>query len=259
MKTLKYILLLLLMPGLLLAADPVPDEKNHKLQYKFSGAWLPDFDPALMGPENFRTLTNMRYTDGSIEGVQGYSKINTTALTTYIKPRSGIQLRTDRDVGSYFLIHAENTGLTASQVFQNQTAIPDQGDFEATALHTDASGAGLGRFSAAPDGSIAYTNGKEAYIWSGEEMRVGGFFTCDDSSGTNPKDKTVAVNNTLTDAANLATVNATQLYSMVLSVRPLQGIKCVPESPNTSAATLTVYTYDGSSFTECSNVVDGTS
>ncbi|MCP4568849.1 MAG: hypothetical protein GY841_14825, partial [FCB group bacterium] len=47
--------------------------------------------------------------------------------------------------------------------------------------------------------------------------------------------------------------------SMVLSVRPLQGIKCVPESPNTSAATLTVYTYDGSSFTECSNVVDGTS
>ena len=39
--------------------------------------------------ENYKTLKNMRYTDGGLEGVQGYSKINSTALTTYTKIENG--------------------------------------------------------------------------------------------------------------------------------------------------------------------------
>ncbi len=259
MKLLKYILLLLLIPALLFSADPVPDEKTEKVYYKFSGAWLPDVDPALFGAENFRVLTNMRYNDGSIEGVQGYSKVSTPAIATYTKIRSGAQLQTSRTTPSYTLIQAYNTGLTASQVFQNQTDIPDQGNFETTALHTDATGAGLGRFSVAPGGNIAYSNGVESYIWAGDEMRVGAFFTCDDSSGTNPKDRSVELNNTLTDSDNIATFSATQLYAMVLSVRPLKGIRLVPATANVVAATLTVSTYNGSSFAACANIVDGTS
>ncbi|MHC4753301.1 MAG: hypothetical protein ACYTFW_25985, partial [Planctomycetota bacterium] len=83
-------------------------------------------------------------------------------------------------------------------------SIPSQGDFEATALHTDASGAGLGRFSTAPQGNITYTNGKEAYIWAGEEMRVGGVFFVQDTSNTNPIDYTEELNNTLDDSDNIA-------------------------------------------------------
>ncbi len=242
------------------AAKPYPDEKTEKVYYKFSGAWLPDVDPALIGPENFRMLKNMRYTDGAIEGVQGYSKVSTPVLGWgYLFFRSGAQLQTSRTTPSYTLVQAYVSGLSASRVFQNQTDIPDQGAFDTTALHIDATGAGLGRFSVAPGGNIAYSNGKESYIWAGDEMRVGAFFTSDDSSGTNPKDKTEEINNTLTDTDNLATFDATQRNAIILSVRPLKGIRMVVKSANTTNATMAVSTYNGSAFTAVSDLVDGTS
>jgi hypothetical protein len=141
--------------------------------------------------------------------VQGYSKINSTALTTYTKIRSGHQLRTDRDTTSYVLVQAENSGLTASQVFQNQTAVPTAGDFEASALHTDATGAGLGRFSDAPQGHIAYANGVESYIWAGDQLRLGALFLVQDTSNSNPVDYTEEANNTLDDASNRFTIGVT--------------------------------------------------
>jgi hypothetical protein len=65
--------------------------------------------------------------------------------------------------------------------------IPDQGDFAADTeieLNTsgnhyrlDTTGAGLGRFSEAPNGNVLYCNGVECLAWAGEEMRVGGFYT----------------------------------------------------------------------------------
>jgi hypothetical protein len=182
----------------------VQDETFHKQQYNFDGAWLPDLDAAEIGPNNFATLQNMRYSEFHPEAVQGYSKVNTTALTTYTKIRNGIQLKSDRTKESYVLVQAYNSGLTASQVFQNQTSIPSQGDFEASALHTDATGAGLGRFSTAPQGAITYSNGKEAYIWAGEETRLGGAFFVQDTSNTNPIDYTEELNNTLDDSNNIA-------------------------------------------------------
>ena len=49
-------------------------------QFFFDGRWLPDVDPIKIGPNNFKTLKNMRYTDTGIQGVEGYSKVNSTVL-----------------------------------------------------------------------------------------------------------------------------------------------------------------------------------
>ena len=215
MKIFNYILVFLLLTGLAFSQENsvAPDEPFQKAQYNFNGAWLPDLDASEIGPSNFRKLQNMRYAEKHPEGVMGYTKINTTALTTYTSIRSGIQLKTDRTVASYVLVQSENTGETASQVFQNQAVVPAQGDFEATALHTDGTGAGLGRFAIVADGHAAYTNGVETMVWAGEEMRVAGFFSTYDSSQTLPVDYTEEVNNTLDSTGNTVTIGVTQLIT----------------------------------------------
>ena len=214
-KFFNYILVFLLLTSLAFSQENsvAPDEPFQKAQYNFTGAWLPDLDAAEIGPSNFRKLQNMRYAEKHPEGVLGYSKINSTALTTYTSIRSGIQLKSDRTVASYVLVHSENTGETASQVFQNQAVVPAQGDFEATALHTDATGAGLGRFAIVADGHAAYANGVETMVWAGEEMRVAGFFSTYDSSQTLPVDYTDEVNNTLTSTGNTVTIGVNELIT----------------------------------------------
>lgn len=161
----------------------VPDDKLHKEQFKLDGAWLPDHDPAEIGPSNFSVFKNMRYGPVHPRMVDGYTVINSTPLSTYDEIRSGHQLRSDRTQKTYVLVNADN-GSGSSRVYQNQTAIPNQGNFESTELHTDAAGAGLGRWSDAPQGNIAYANEKESYIWGGEEIRVAGFFLVDGSLGS---------------------------------------------------------------------------
>lgn len=171
------------------------------------GAWLPNIDPILIGSKNFKSMENLRYQIAAPpEGVSGYTKINTTPITTYIKLRSGIQLQSSRTIKSYVLVQAENTGLTESVVVQNQTAIPGQGNFKGTVLLTDASGAGLGRFSDGPAENVLYANGKESCIWAGEEMRVAAFFVVDDANLSNPLDSTVAANNELQTEGNVISV-----------------------------------------------------
>ncbi len=53
----------------------------------------------------------------------------------------------------------------SERYWQHMTTIPDQGDFEASTLHTDATGAGLGRVEIVADGHVAYTNGVETMVW----------------------------------------------------------------------------------------------
>lgn len=186
----------------------VPDTPLVTKWFPFTGQWMPNVDASLIGSENFKTLTNLRYNDAGLEGVSGYSKINTTALTSYTNIRSGHQLQSDRTQATYVLVHAQ-TDAGAGRVYQNQTDIPDQGDFEATQLHDDATGFTLGRFSDAPGGNVAYTNGVESMIWAGEEMRLAGFFTAKDSDYTSPVDYTDAVNNTLSSTGNTVTIGPT--------------------------------------------------
>jgi hypothetical protein len=253
MKHLKYILCFLLLALPLFAQERIPmapDTQEETLSFFFDGAWLPDLDPALISAKNYSELKNLRYTAGGVglEGVSGYSKINTTAIAgSYTKIRSGFQLETDDTTTSYVLVQVENTGETASGLIVNDTAIPSQGDFSSTIeldsgneYRYDSSGAGLGRFSRAPNGHLLYCNGVECLAWAGEEMRVGAFFAqaAADPYGAAayPKEYTEAVNNTLSTSANLATIGSTGDHDwiLVLSPRPLQGLYFDLVSVNTT-------------------------
>lgn len=225
-------------------------------QFPFNGAWMPDIDPANIGPSNFKVLQNLRYKDDRLEGVSGYTKVNTTVLDTYLKIRNGHHFRANYDTDSYVLVQAENTGLTASQVLQNQTAIGSQGDFDGTALHTDATGAGLGRFVTVAD-DVIYCNGKETEIWSGEEKQCSAFFTCDDANRVNPIEHTEKINNTLDDSSNIVSIG-TQKFWLVFTPSPIQSVIYTVKTANDTASTTTAKVWNGTTFTAVSGFSDGT-
>ena len=106
----------------------------------FDGQWLPNVEPELIGAQNFKSLKNMRYTDGGIEGINGCSKINTAIINaSYYKPRSGHHFRKDRPSESHLLLQTYNHDGTLSRVYQNKTVIPNVGNFEPVAIHDDES------------------------------------------------------------------------------------------------------------------------
>lgn len=322
--------------------------------YPFDGQWMPDAKSSLIGPRNFTTLQNTRYGENGLEGVQGYTKINTTALNaSYHNIRNGYQLRTERINKSYVLVHATHTSCkesNAAKIYENRTAIPDAGDFEATALYTDAEGNLDGRFSDAPGGQVAYCNEKESCIWAGTEMPCAGFFSIyvpkitrtditfsktaspdtivtvagnfrtskfksghqiivsgdsdqngeyeivsisadgktltlgedvlhsDEASGDSVTitvdvkrdhvevmDYTEAVNNEINSATESATtptnLDGTTIgnFWIVLSTRPLKGVKYKLRTTNGIASSLTCKYWDGDSFEAVGNPSDGTS
>ena len=219
----KKLLLHILLAVLLLAAPlsaqekpglPItPDDPVQSSWFLFKGEWLPDVDSTKIGPDNFKTLQNMRYTNEGIESIKGYSKINTTTPAAVMY--SGFHFKKDSPVAeTHVLVNADGN------VYQNKTAIPSAGNFEPTALHTDAAGAGLPRFSNAPYGHVAYTNGKETMIWAGDEMPVAAFITSTaavTANPTNPKDYTAEVNNNLQTQNNVAVIGGgLDSYTMLL-------------------------------------------
>ena len=115
-------------------------EKTVNAYMLFDGQWLPNVASELIGSQNFKTLKNMRYTEGGIEGTNGCSKINTSVVDSiYFKPRSGYHFRKDRPAESHVLLQSYNYDGTRSRVFQNKTAIPNPGSFESAAVHEDES------------------------------------------------------------------------------------------------------------------------
>lgn len=191
------------------------DEKDEKYIVPLDGKWINSTDPLLIG-KNFRTYKNLRYAKGHPEGILGMTKINTSVMNaTYFKPRSAFHFVKNQPAENHILVQAFSAGSTgailgsASQVLQNTTTVPNAGDFPATALWTDSSGAGIGSFSDAPNGQVAYCNGVDTCIWGGSELRVGAFITSTaaiDASGnvTDSKDVTDRMQNTKTDGDNLA-------------------------------------------------------
>lgn len=251
MKILKYIAILLCFASTAIAdprnyiVQPTQNPEFKIEQYKFDGKWMPEYDPSEIGPNNYRTLKNMRYENGHPAGIRGYTKVNTTALTDFDDIRSGFQLRTDRTQPSYFLVWA--TDGTDGKVYKNTTAIPTQGDFTTTPIHTDVSNSSMGRFSEAPNGSVTYANGKEAYVWSGDEMRVEGFFKISDPDLTNPIEFTNEVNNTLTVSGNTVELTPQNRW-VIITERPIQGVNYTVETVNATASTMTGDYWTGSSW-----------
>ena len=173
----------------------VPNTQWQDASYKFNGAWLPDVDSSLIGPENYQTLQNLRYTEDGLESISGYSRINavTTELHSYSDIKTGHQLRTpSKTEDSYVLVQAENSA-GATRVYQNRTAVGGTANFQDTGssgLLLDVNGADYfadnsgaaggsiqGRFSDAPQSNIAYCNGKESMIFGGDEQRIAAAFS----------------------------------------------------------------------------------
>jgi hypothetical protein len=211
------------MPDVKITPGQAQDIPWQDAQYPFDGEWMPDVDPALIGPRNFANLVNLRYNDRSIEGVNGYTLVNEdTALSTYTKIRDGHQLRSDKTQKSYILASAHDDS-NPGRVYIHTSAFAAKGDF-VTAENidpsgkpsskvpyiTDSSASLIPQFSNAPQNSVVYCNGEDTKIFSGYEHRIAAAFLCNTPDGQGIIDSTEDINNKLSTrtiplAANLAT------------------------------------------------------
>ena len=231
------------------------DVPLQDVMFGFDGAWMPSHDAALIGAKNFKTLTNMRYGENGIEGVNGYVSRVTNPISTYTNIQNGIHFRTNRAQDSYTLVQAKSDA-GAGVVLQNKTAIGSVGDFESTELWTDSATLLDGRFSLGPSGTVAYANGRESVIWSGEEANIGAVFRTQASEG-NPVDFTENMQNSRSDKT--ASIGGSRAYWTIMTTRPVKGFKFYVTTANTSTATLGVSYWDGTAYTSVSNLSDGTS
>lgn len=176
------------------------DKKLYSKEIPLTGKLITSEDPILIG-ENFQSLKNMRYTNTSIKGIGGHSKINTTILGNP-KVRSGVQFQ--KDDASEVLVQAFDSGLSTSKIYKNTTAIPNTGDFTATEVYSPASEDG--RFSKAPNGYIGYCNGSESCIYGSDDCDVNGFINYDPDDSFS-RDQYNQISNTINSgAANIATL-----------------------------------------------------
>jgi len=186
----------------------MPSKTQHK-EIPLSGKFY-TADPAAIG-QNFQTLKNLRYTDTHIKGVGGMTKINVTAMTTTLLTKNAFHFKKSQPAESHVLVQVQNTALTSSEIKENTAVIPGTAAFTATAIWTDSTGFGLGRFSEAPDGQMIYCNGVDTCIWGGSETKVGAFVTSsaaigDTGGATTPIDYTDVINNTKQTTENIALI-----------------------------------------------------
>jgi len=238
------------------------DEQFKRLQFDFTGEWLPDLHPLKIGNGNYSDVQNIRYTRTGIIGCNGYTKINaTTALTSYPCGRNGFQLRTPNTQKSYIFTQQWNAGLTASVLYTHKGVPPAVGDFETT-TRADAAGSSYGFFTEAPNNDMVYCNTVETLIYGGEESAVGSFILATSVTGltpANPIDYTDKLRNTLSSTGNVvAFVAATNVY-LVGSTRPLCGFKPYISVVNATASTLTIEEWKGTAWSGCTVTSDGTS
>lgn len=98
------------MPDNIIEINPsqnIPWQDSH---FQFTGKWLPDINSLLIGPDNFQTLQNLRYRNSGLESVQGYTKVNSTPLSTYVNIKTGHQLRSNKTQTNYILVNAVSSG-----------------------------------------------------------------------------------------------------------------------------------------------------
>ena len=251
-----------------------PNNAWKDLQFRFDGRWIPDVDPSLIGPNNYAKIENLRYKDSGLEGVNGYSKINTdpldgtapyVALGDFPYIRNGHQLRSDRTQKTYTLVHTEDDG-GQGRIFVNRTAIGSVGAFDTTGrfdvdgnpYFEDASLDLTGRFSDAPRGNLTYSNGEETMIFGGDEQQVSALFACTDDAvlPASPVEYTDEVNNNITtDYVTCATGASDNM--VIMTTRPIQGIKFTIGS--STAGTVGIKYWNGSAWAAVANPTDGTS
>jgi len=177
--------------------------------YPFIGRWQPAEDPRLIDDYGFQDIQNLRKEGKRLKGVSGHSKINTTPFDTDEQyPANAFHFRKDNPAESHVLILAVSSNLDAEgKIWDNTTAIPTAGDFVGTEIYTDVSGAGLGRFSMAPQGNMIYCNGEESVIWGGDEQLPTAFivtYTTVEDEVEQPKDYTDRIRTSLDEKDEVA-------------------------------------------------------
>jgi hypothetical protein len=249
-----------------------PDVPWKDAQYPFDGEWLPDVDPALIGPRNFANIVNLRYNDRSIEGVNGYTKVNTTAISGTDDVdliSAGWQLRTDpnKSPNSFILVRTEDSSGNG-RVYLHTNTLYAEGNFNTTynldyddgtpaaprTYWSDAATNLDGRFSDAPQNSIVYCNGEENAIFSGFEHRIAAAFLLEGvptaSNNQNPKDVTDQLNTSSDLTGRTATFDATYNSLLIMTTRPIQGGKIyIKTASSDTAADMKVTTWNGTDFT----------
>lgn len=250
-----------------------PDTPWVDTQYPFDGEWLPDVDPALIGPRNFANIQNLRYNDRSIEGVNGYTNINTANAISQSDDvdliAAGWQLRTDpnRSPNSFMLVRTEDSSGNG-RVYLHTGTLYSQSDFNYTynldydsgtpaaprAYWTDAATNLDGRFSDAPQNSIVYCNSEENAIFSGFEHRIAAAFLVEGvptiSNAQNPKDVTDELNSSSNLTGRTVTFDATYESLLIMTTRPIQGGKIYVETASTDGtADMKIATWNGTDFT----------
>jgi len=264
------------LPRLEAKIQPAPDMPDEIFRVPLDGKLITSSDPCIIG-KNFKALTNLKYADTHPEGILGMTKINSTALTGYLKTRNAFQLLKKPVAATayenHLLAQVYNTGLSASVVIQNETYVPSAGDFSASSLWTDSSGAGYGMFSLAPIGHIAYCNGVDSCIWSGDETICAAFITSTATLSTasdvttNPKDFTEVINNAMMDQANSVNIGGgVDAYTvLMLHFNEASGTGGVDGIQDSSSSDHTITAVGGAAtsslaakFGICSLLLDGT-
>lgn len=181
-----------------------------------------------------------------------------------IKIKGGIHFTKTQPAESHILVTGSPADDSAEYVFDNTTAVPNAGNFTANSIFSDTSGnASTGRFSIAPDESVAYCNGVTSAVWSGVEARCPAFLLGEDDAPTTDfsYNYTTEVNNKLTTSTNVATLyrhSDDKVYIYIGSLRPLKGIKVYIGTANAAAATTAVNYWTGTAWSSVSSLVDGT-
>ena len=220
--------------------------------------------PTVIGDNNYSILTNLRPTKVHPKGISGMTKINTTALTSYPIIKSCKHFLKDSPAETHFLVQAYNSGGTESKIYDNTTAIPNQGNFSSTVLLTEANGTTKGNWAKSPGGNVAYCNNNGSYVWGGTESVADACLNIDGTGSTFTYDYSNQIRNTLSDASNIATLyrsssgGHTYTYIEIGSTRPIKGIKPYILTANTAAATMAVQYYASGAWSAVSSLVDGT-
>jgi hypothetical protein len=159
--------------------------QDKAVQFQMNGRWLPSVDALHVGANNYVYQKNLRPTGTGMETVDGYTKINTVAtapavnLYHFSKESESHVVAKVNDSGTYYL-------------YQNETAIPSQGNFTAGYLKEVAEG--LGSFTGGPQGTMFYADSQYNLIWGGDELRTSAFLLSSESDATLTKDFTQKIN-----------------------------------------------------------------
>lgn len=241
------------------------DQRLYGSDLTLDGKLVTSEDSMLIGPNDFQTLTNMRYTDTHPKAIPGMTKINSTALTASPNIVDAHFQYREKYNDPHLYVQAYNAGKTLLNISQMTNAPPATGNFSSTvlknlvltwvantakiigdfvfpttangyyyecitagtthatteptwsttedAIQTDGTvvwlcryGDASGRFANTQQGHTVFCNGRNNYIYSGDETSVGSMLSIspDDSSVIN--DFTDIANNPYADSNNIITI-----------------------------------------------------